>query len=78
VRYVVLPKPTGRGFVSVGPAQWRECPAWVKTPDRADTPAIGLKRRHGTPVLAKVAKHIRAKLPRLKLREPWQLAKVNL
>jgi hypothetical protein len=78
LRYVVLPKPTGRGFVSCGPLQWREGPAWVKMRDEHEEPALKLKRRQGAPVLAKVAeKSKRAKLPRMKLREPWQLAKVR-
>lgn len=73
LRYVVLPKPTGRGFVSCGPMQWREGPAWVKAPDEHETPALKLKRRQGAPVLAKVGeKAKRVKLPRLKLREPWE------
>lgn len=78
-RYVVLPKPSGRGFVSCGPAMPRKSPVWVATPDARTKPALGLKRRQGVPVLAKIAqKAKRPKLARLKLREPWELPKVNL
>lgn len=78
VRYVVLPKPTGRGFVSCGPALAIKPPLWVKTGDERQKPMVELKRRQGAPVLAKVAeKAKRTKLPRLKLREPWQRTKVT-
>jgi hypothetical protein len=78
LRYVVYPKPTGRGFVSCGPMQWRDGPKWVKTPDEREEPVFEAKRRQSAPVLAKVAaKAKREKLPRLNLREPWQVAKVK-
>lgn len=78
VRYVVLPKPTGRGFVSLGPFQGRPAPKWVHAQDYREKPALSIGRRQGAPVLAKVAqKSTLVKLPRLNLREPWELAKVK-
>jgi len=55
VRWVVLPKPTGRGYVSCGPMQSRTPPVWVATPDVEPELAPTHKRRTGVPALVKIA-----------------------
>jgi len=77
VRYVVLPPAMGKGFV-LGPMASREPALWVQTPDAHEKPAIGPKRRQGEPVVSKLAKHRKPKLPVLELREPWQLTNRDL
>jgi hypothetical protein len=67
VRYVVLPKPTGRGFVSCGPMQSVKPPLWVATPDKHEVPALALKRRQGEPALVRIAAQLPRKLPRVPL-----------
>lgn len=55
VRYVVLPKPTGRGFVSCGPLQAVTPPLWVTKPDQTSVRDISIKRRQGVSALMKIA-----------------------
>jgi hypothetical protein len=62
--YVVLPKPTGRGFVSLGPALNGEPLLWVKAPDAKPKVAPRTKRNAGAPMLIKIAAKAPKKLVR--------------
>lgn len=62
--FVVLPKPTGRGYVSLGPALNGQSSQWVKAPDAKPTMIPPSKRNAGTPVLTKIAAKAPKKLVR--------------
>ncbi len=53
--FVVLPKPTGRGFISLGPALNGSPSQWVKAPDAKPKVIPHTKRNSGTPTLTKIA-----------------------
>ena len=62
--YVVLPKPTGRGYVSLGPALNGQPADWVKAADAKPKVITHTKHNAGTPTLTKVAAKAPKKLVR--------------
>ncbi len=62
--YVVLPKPAGRGFVSLGPALNGKPSEWVKAPDAKPKMAPRPKHNTGTSALASIAAKAPKKLVR--------------
>jgi hypothetical protein len=63
-RYVVLPKPTGKGFVSLGPALNSKPPRWMTMPDPNTKATLRLKHRVGFSALTKIAAKAPTKLVR--------------
>lgn len=65
VRYVELPKASGRGFVSCGPLIPRAMPAWVAIPDDTPRATVRTKRNQGRSALGRIAEQLPRKLPRV-------------
>lgn len=71
VRWVKLPKPTGRGYVSLGMAIPRKVPVWVKLPDEGANELVPVtKRREGVSPLVTMAKVL---LRKRKRGETWAI-----
>lgn len=62
VRYVKLPKPTGRGFVSLGAALNGRPPQWATEPDAKPKTVVRIKRTARKHALTKTAEQLPKKL----------------
>jgi hypothetical protein len=73
VRYVVLPRPAGHGYASLGKLQIRALPKWIQAADLPALPVPKIKNNQGKGALTRIAERYsspsyRAETKRLDLR----------